>query len=130
MKIGELSDSTGVPAKTIRFWESAGLVPEPDRTASGYRDYDPAVAERLSFIRRSQHAGLTLGQIRQVLEVSDSGQPPCEHVAAVVADRLAEVEARLRELRATRRHLVELQARAARQDPADCEGFCSILDTR
>lgn len=130
MKIGELSESTGVPVKTIRFWESVGVVPEPARTASGYRDYDAATAERLTFIRRSQHAGLTLDQIRQVLDISDSGRRPCEHVAAVVTDRLLEVEARLRELRETRQHLLELRRRAATQDPADCEGFCSIIDAR
>ncbi len=127
VKIGELAAASGVPAKTIRFWESTGLVPEPLRTPSGYRDYSAETADRLAFIRRSQAAGFTLGQIRQVLDISDGGEPPCEHVAALVADRLAEVEARLRELRATKRTLLELSARAASQDPADCEGFCSIL---
>ncbi len=128
MKIGELAAASGVPAKTIRFWESSGLVPEPARTPSGYRDYAPSTTERLEFIRRSQAAGFTLDQIRRVLDVSDSGEPPCEHVGALIADRLAEVESRLRELRAAKRTLLELAARAADQDPADCEGFCSILD--
>jgi len=127
MRIGELAERTTVPTKTIRYWESEGLLPEPDRTASGYRDYDHTAVDRIGFIRQSQSAGLTLTQIRQILDVADDGTPPCEHVAAAVAERLSEVEARIRELNATRRHLRSLAERAQEQDPADCEGYCSII---
>ncbi len=127
MQIGELATDSGVPAKTIRFWEAEGLLPEPARTPSGYRNYSPAAAERLEFIRHSQTAGLTLKQIRQILDISDDGTPPCEHVAAAVTERLAEVDARIAELQATRKHLRQLSQRAAAQDPASCEGFCSII---
>lgn len=127
MKIGELSARCGVPTKTIRFWEAEGLVPEPARTPSGYRDYDGAAADRIGFIRRAQAASFTLAQIRQVLDISDTGEPPCEHVAVAVTERLREVEARIAELEATRAHLQELAARAAAQDPATCEDYCSII---
>lgn len=127
MKIGEFAAETGVPAKTIRFWEAEGLVPEPARTPSGYRDYDPVAADRLRFIRQSQTAGLTLGQIRQILDISDEGTPPCAHVAAAVDERLADVETRIAELEAIRTHLRRLAERAKVQDPKDCAGFCSII---
>ncbi|MDE0805039.1 MAG: heavy metal-responsive transcriptional regulator [Acidimicrobiales bacterium] len=127
MRIGALADMTGVPTKTIRYWESEGLIPAPARTPSGYRSYSPGAAERLDFIRHSQAAGLTLKQIRQILDISDDGKPPCEHVATAVADRLAEVDARLAELHANRTHLEQLAQRAATQDPTNCEGFCSII---
>ncbi len=127
MKIGELAERSDIPAKTIRYWESEGLVPEPARTTSGYRDYDDRAVGRLEFIRQSQTAGLTLAQIRQILDVSDYGTAPCEHVAAAVAERLGEVEALLTQLQDTRRHLRRLAARARRQDPAECAGFCSII---
>ena len=65
MKIGEVAGRSGVPAKTIRFWEDQHLLPAPARTGSGYRDYDPGVLERLAFIRHAQAAGLTLDAIRQ-----------------------------------------------------------------
>jgi MerR family transcriptional regulator, copper efflux regulator len=127
MQIGELAARSGVPAKTIRYWEAVGLMPPPERIASGYRDYDAVAADRTRFIRRAQASGLTLGQIRQVLDISDEGNPPCEHVGTVVAERLAEIENRLAELRATRAHLRRLAERAAAQDPTECRGLCSII---
>ncbi len=127
MKIGELADETGVSTKTIRFWESEGLLPEPDRTPSGYRNYTPDAASRLSFIRHAQTAGFTLRQIGQILDISDGGAPPCEHVAGAVSARLAEIDARIVELQATRTQLQHLARRAKTQDPAACEGICSII---
>jgi DNA-binding transcriptional MerR regulator len=127
MRIGEVADLSGVSTKTIRYWEDQRLLPPPDRTPADYRDYKQEIVERLAFIRHAQVGGLTLDQIRQVLEIGDSGDAPCEHVAQVVADRLAEVDARIAELTATRRHLQALARRAATQDPADCQGYCSII---
>src|SRR5580693_8679021 len=71
MKIGEVAGRAGVPAKTIRFWEDQHLLPRPARAPSGYRDYGPAILERLAFIRHAQAAGLTLEHIRQVLDIRD-----------------------------------------------------------
>ena len=127
MRIGEIAGRAGVPAKTIRFWEDQGLLPAPARTAAGYRDYGPAILERLAFIRHAQAAGLTLEHIRQVLGIRDGGQPPCVHVTGLIARRLGEVEARLAELGRARDQLLLLAGRAAAQDPADCRGYCSIL---
>jgi DNA-binding transcriptional MerR regulator len=127
MRIGEAAGRSGVPAKTIRFWEDRRLLPAPARTPAGYRDYDPALLERLTFIRQAQAAGLTLEHIRQVLDIRDGGQPPCVHVAGLIGRRLAEVEARLAELARARDQLAALAARAATQDPADCRGYCSII---
>lgn len=127
MRIGELVGRAGVPAKTIRYWEGRRLLPPPARTPAGYRDYDPAILERLAFIRQAQVAGLTLDAIGQVLNIRDRGEPPCVHVSTLIARRLGEVEARLAELERTRDQLAALAARAAEQDPADCRGHCSII---
>ena len=127
MRIGEAAGRADVRAKTVRFWEDQHLLPPPARTPAGYRDYGPGIVERLAFIRHAQAAGLTLDAIRQVLEVRDGGQPPCVHVTGLIAQRLGEVEARLAELTRTRDQLVILAARGAAQDPADCQGYCSII---
>ena len=127
MRIGEVAGRARVPAKTIRFWEDRRLLPQPARTPSGYRDYDPAILERIAFIRHAQAAGLTPQAIGQVLQVRDGGQPPCVHVSSLIARRLAEVEARLAELARARDQLAALAERAAEQEPADCRGYCSII---
>jgi DNA-binding transcriptional MerR regulator len=127
VRIGEIADRAEVPAKTIRFWEEQDLLPQPARTPAGYRDYDPAILERLTFIRQGQAAGLTLAQIRQILHIRDGGQPPCVHVTGLITRRLTEMDARLAELARTRDQLAALAIRAAAQDPADCQGYCSII---
>lgn len=128
MKIGEVAERSGVPAKTIRFREDHRLLPAPARTPAGYRDYDPAILERLAFIGHAQAAGLTLEHIRQILDIRDDGQPPCAHVGDLIACRLAEVQARLAELARARAQLAALALRAAAQDPGDCRGYCSVFD--
>jgi len=101
MRIGEVATRAGVPAKTIRFWEELDLLPPPARTPSAYREYEPAIIDRLNFIRHAQAAGFTLVQIRGVLDVGDSGEPSCEHVAQLIDARSRDVEKRIGELQAT-----------------------------
>src|SRR6266699_6379053 len=92
MLIGELAATAGLSAKTIRFYEQAGLMPAPPRTPAGYRDYPPAALDRLAFIANAQVAGFTLAEIRSVLAVRDSGDPPCRHVATLIGQHPAQVE--------------------------------------
>jgi DNA-binding transcriptional MerR regulator len=131
MRIGDLAKSAQVTAKTVRFYERAGLLTEPGRTTGGYRDYPPEAVARLRFIRAAQSAGLTLAEIRDVLEVRDSGQPPCRNVTALLKTHLDQVEQRISELEHARTTLRDLHARAAATDPAKCHAdrVCSILDT-
>ncbi|SKL51275.1 transcriptional regulator [Mycobacteroides abscessus subsp. bolletii] len=67
MQISELARRTDVPVKTLRFYETEGLLPAPTRRGNGYRDYSPEFEGRLRFIRQAQTAGLTLAQIREIL---------------------------------------------------------------
>lgn len=120
MLIGELATATGVSAKTLRFYEADGLLFEPDRTPAGYRDYPDTAIDRVVFVRQAQAAGLTLAQIREILTIRDGGQPPCDHVADLVDQRLAEIDERLAELEATRTELLALRKRLDTLDPADC----------
>ena len=131
MLIGELAADAGVPAKTIRFYEQAGLMPAPPRTRAGYRDYPRGALDRLAFIRHAQGAGFTLAEIRSVLAIRDSGEPPCRHVAALIDQHRAQVERRISELTRTHDVLINLQRLAAAINPADCAEpeICSILTT-
>ena len=120
MLIGELAAATGVSTKTLRFYETDGLLFEPDRTPAGYRDYPNPAIDRVVFIRQAQAAGLTLAQIREVLTIRDGGRPPCGHVADLVDQRIEQLARRLAELEHTRTELLALQTRLDALDPADC----------
>jgi DNA-binding transcriptional MerR regulator len=88
-----------VRPQTIRYYEREGLLPAPRRTSGKYRDYGPEALEDLRFIRKAQAIGLSLGEVREVMEIASGGRAPCEHVRAILTTRLTEVEERLRELR-------------------------------
>lgn len=120
MKIGELADRGGVSTKTIRYYESIGVMREPDRTPSGYRDYRADALERLRFIRDAQATGLTLAQIQSVLELKDTGARSCEHTRSLLEGHIEDLDAQIERLRTARAELAELATRAARLDPADC----------
>ncbi len=129
MRIGELAKTARVTPDTIRYYEREGLLPPPERTPSGYRDYGPGVMEDLLFIKKGQALGLNLSDVREVLEISSGGKPPCEHVRATVSARLVEVEERLRELRALRATLRETLERLDRA-PAPTAGCrCAVIES-
>lgn len=130
MQIGEIARSVGLATSAIRFYEEKGLLPEPDRTASGYRDYDPSVVDRLRFIRAGQAVGLTLRELSQVLDIRDRGEAPCWHVAELLDDKISDVDQRISDLRALRSELVGLREHADELDPAECppQSVCEILN--
>jgi DNA-binding transcriptional MerR regulator len=129
MLIGELAQRSGVPAKTLRYYEDIGLLDPPRRTESGYRDYDPDVVERLTFITSSSALGLTLGEIRSIIALRDDGRVPCGHVLALLEQHSRDIERRIRELRSLKVDLANIVERAAKLDPADChpERVCHLI---
>lgn len=129
MLIGELSRRSGVPAKTLRFYEETGVLPGPARTAGGYRYYDAAALDRLAFIRSAQAAGLTLAEIRGVIAIRDDGTAPCSHVVELLDAKAAAVTHQLSELRKLKRELDRLRALAPSVDAAACNprSVCEVL---
>lgn len=129
MLIGELATATGVPAKTIRYYETIGVLDPPHRTASGYRTYDDNAADRLAFIRAAQASGLTLGEIRSIVALRDRGVTPCAHVLELLTARAADLDRRIAELRRLRGELHRLVERGHHLDPADCDPrrVCHLL---
>ena len=120
MRIGELADEAGVSAKTVRYYESIGILAEPGRTESGYRDYEPASIERLRFIRDAQSTGLSLSEIQSVLELKDTGSRSCEHTTSLLNQHLAQIDQQLATLQQARKELLLLAKRAGGLDPAAC----------
>jgi len=131
MKIGELATQGAVTAKTIRFYEDAGLLPPPARTLSGYRDYATETIDRLAFIRQSQAAGLSLQQIKQILAITDRGDAPCTHVRQLLSTRLDGVRAQIAELITLETRLDALLTHAEQDHPTehDESTVCWILES-
>ncbi|MBV1894278.1 MAG: heavy metal-responsive transcriptional regulator [Ilumatobacteraceae bacterium] len=120
MRIGVLAERTGVTTKTVRYYESIGLVAEPQRTPSGYREYDDDAVERLRFIRDAQSSGLSLSEIQSVLELKDTGARSCDHTTALLNRHLSEIDDQIARLQVARAELVVLAERARGLDPAAC----------
>ena len=130
MRIGELTQRTDVPTKTIRYYEGIGLIPDPPRTPSGYREYGEDAAARLGFIRAAQSVGLSLGEIREVLAFRDRGETPCAHVASLIERRAADLSERIAALERMRRDLERLskKARAMSAGKARDAAFYHIIE--
>ncbi len=129
MRIGDLAKQVGVTPDTIRYYEREGLLPAAERTPGGYRDYGPDAVNDLLFIKKAQALGLKLSDVREVLEISSGGKPPCEHVRATVSARLVEVEERLRDLRALRATLRETLERVDRAPPPKAGCRCVVIES-
>jgi MerR family transcriptional regulator, copper efflux regulator len=99
LQIGEVSASSGLPVKTIRYYTDVGLLmPQVRRSPSGYRLYEPNVLNRLAFIRRTQALGLSLSEIRDILDIHDRGELPCGQVKQYLESKVAEIEAQISQL--------------------------------
>ncbi|MDQ3311201.1 MAG: heavy metal-responsive transcriptional regulator [Actinomycetota bacterium] len=132
MLIGQVASRSGVLTKTVRYYESLGLVPPADRLANGYRDYPDTTLDRLAFIRAAQSSGFTLGEIREIVAFRDQGHAPCSHVRDLIDRHATDVEQRITELQRMRDDLGRLARRARRIDPTDCHPseICHILVPR
>ena len=130
MRISELAGQTGTTTKTLRFYEDAGLLPAPTRTANGYRTYDDSAVVRVQFIKAGQGVGLTLAEIRTLLTIRDDGRAPCSAAIELLDTQLDDITSRIRELQAMKRDLSQLRDRALELDPADCtpESVCHVIN--
>ncbi|MFW3171764.1 heavy metal-responsive transcriptional regulator [Geodermatophilus sp. CPCC 206100] len=117
MRVAELARAVGVRPDTVRYYERAGLLPAPARTATGYRAYDDGAVDRLRFIQGAQRLGLRLADIRSLLAVRDTGTCPCEPAETLLRRRMAEVDAEIARLAALR---AEMATMAEALPAADC----------
>jgi DNA-binding transcriptional MerR regulator len=109
MKIGEIADRAGVTVDTVRFYERVGVLPQPERTASGYRDFQPETVERIQLTRELQAIGFTLNEAVDALAAHDAGGATCESEQWRLQAVLDRVEARIAELRALSARIVQAQ---------------------
>lgn len=106
--IGRLGERAGVNIETIRYYEKIGLLPEPGRTAAGYRQYGEDHLRRLSFIRKGRDLGFSIEAIRALLRLAEHPEQPCEDADRLASAHLAEVERKIEELGRLRNALREM----------------------
>jgi MerR family redox-sensitive transcriptional activator SoxR len=99
LTIGEAADSAGVPASTLRYWESAGLLKAP-RRVGGKRRYDPEALRQIEMVALAKQAGFTLAETRTILAGFSNGVPPSGVWRRLAARKLPEVEQTLTEAKA------------------------------
>ncbi|MGC8472896.1 MAG: heavy metal-responsive transcriptional regulator [Candidatus Dormibacteria bacterium] len=127
MRIGELAHRVGVNPRTVRFYEGVGLLPEPARRPSGYREYREDDVERLAFVKTAQRLGLSLAEIHEIIALKERGERPCAYVLSVLDRQVVDIDQRLADLTALRADLVALQAQADRL-PAGGARYCRIVE--
>ncbi len=125
MFIQELAKLTGVPAKTIRYYESIGLLPDPQRAQNNYRQYTPESAERLRFIVSARSLGFNLSDIGEFLTARDAGTLPCKRVLDSFDQRINEIDRRIADLLALRDTLTRVRRDGADLPPdKQCDEQC------
>jgi MerR family transcriptional regulator, mercuric resistance operon regulatory protein len=125
LSIGELSRRTGVNIETIRYYEHIKMLPAPPRTASGRRIYGPGETRSLTFIRRSRELGFTLDEIRALFALSgNDDKNACAEVRQLAANHLADVRAKIADLRAMASVLSDAVRRC---DDGEMPG-CPLID--
>ena len=122
MNIGQAAERSGLPTKTIRYYEDIGLL-KPARRANGFRDYADRDVHELRFIARARRLGFSVEECRHLLELyRDTGRASSE-VRAMAADHIEAIRAKVRELRSMEKALSHLIDRCAGDARPDCPSW-------
>ena len=130
LTVGQLAHATGVPAKTIRYYEQVGVLPTPSRSAAGYRQYTQHDVHRLLFIRRARALGLSLLSIKALAAGLDDGQ--CltmrPRLQAVVTEHLRTLQQQIAEFQLLEQQLMQVLQRLQTMPPSDHTDGCRCLE--
>ena len=124
LKTGELARQAGVNVETLRFYEREGLLPEPPRRTSGYREYPPDTVQRIRFIQRAKELGFTLREIKGLLELRVDPDTTCAELRDQATEKVGDVKQKIADLKAIERALRKLINTCSGSGPVD---DCPIL---
>ncbi len=125
LKTGELAKRAGVNVETLRFYEREGLIPEPPRRMSGYREYPAESIQLIRFIKRAQELGFSLREVRELLALRVEAGTTCADVRQKASEKVSEVRQKIADLQAIERALGTLTATCSGEGPLT---ECPILD--
>ncbi len=118
LRTAEVAEQAGVNIETLRFYERKGILPEPPRRPSGYREYPPETVERVRFIKRAQELGFSLKEVQDLLELRETARAKAGRVRKVAEAKLEEIDHKIRDLEAMKKSLTELLS--------TCDGQSSV----
>lgn len=127
MKIGELAQVAQCTVETVRYYEKAGLLPEPARTSGNFRVYGPEHVERLRFIRNCRALDMSQEEIHTLLALADQPADGCGAINAVFDQHIAHVNERIRELTHLKKQLGALRIRCVSERAVDACGIMQGL---
>lgn len=125
LTIGQVARLSGVGVETVRFYERKGLVSQPPKKESGYRQYPDDVVKRIKFIKRAKELGFSLREISELLSLRVEPGANCADVRKKAVDKISDVEARIAELQVINKALKELATACKGRGPTS---QCPILD--
>lgn len=120
MNIGEAARRSGLPTKTIRYYEDTGLVRPATRTSSGYRDFAESDVHKLTFVRHARELGFTIEECTSLLSLYEDKNRRAADVKALVSRHLKEIDAKIADLNRMRSTLAHLVACCAGDNRPDC----------
>lgn len=126
LTVGAAGKAAGLSAKAVRLYEARGLLPLAQRTAAGYRLYDETDVTVLRFIRRARGLGLSLDEIRRILDIRRAGAAPCGTVNALLDERIAQIDRTITDLAALRESLTATRMAARPEAGAT---ICSVIES-
>lgn len=125
MNIGQAATQSGLPVKTLRYYEEIGLVQPARMVGNDYRDYSTIDVEHLRFLQRARAVGFNLEVCRELLDLYRDENRRCSQVKKLVLEKIVQVEAQLQELHALKSVLTDMANGCAGDDSADC----TIIET-
>ena len=126
MQIKTLAEKTGLSDSTIRYYESIGLLPEPERLPNGYRRYDEADVSRLQFVGGARTLDFSLDDIAEILALRDRREAPCRVVLTLLQEKEEEITRRIASLKRLKRELQKLYALGKTFPTDDVDGKACV----
>lgn len=127
-RIGSVARESGLPIKTIRYYDELGLLKTFGRTEGNYRLFNSDVFSRLRFIKRAQGLGLSLLEVKEFLKVHDQGDLPCDHIKVKLGDKLLQIEQQIQKLQILKQELNGLLSGWENVPEHPEETICPIIE--
>ncbi|MGA9725107.1 MAG: heavy metal-responsive transcriptional regulator [Candidatus Binatus sp.] len=124
--IGQVASQAGIMPSAVRYYERHRIIPPAQRLPNGYRVYDDDTLRWLGFVRRAQGFGMSLDNVKELLQIVSHGQAPCPRVRQLAREHISEIDENIRDLRALRNQLTTLLRRKTRKQQRH---LCPLIES-